>query len=397
MKKLVMFILMIALLSFAAEGAFAQQKQLTIGYDIMGLNPLFAAMASGAKQAAKKLGVKLIIEDATFNVDKQNQQLANFITQKVSAVLINPVQATTENPTLEKIKAAGIPIVAIDTRPVGFTPTSYVTMNHFQGGYIAGWHIASLVKCKGNYAVIWAVGNEQAAQRVRGFKAGMAELCKTDGYPYDLHEVGAYSGITGPLRETARKITETLLTKYPKGKLSFIFGQTAEWGIGAYLATQAAGRSDVLIVSMDNSADILKILKEKKNLVSTTAYLAPQVGAAAVSTAVKIIKKEPYLPVLQLNFQLDTQNNVQYDPGWTGHYSPSFSDFLYPQQLGVLQTSLAMAASPSTPQSSSANGSVSGGSSSSNTFLILTIILAVVAVVLLILLVSSRRQRRTEE
>ncbi len=64
-----------------------------------------------------------------------------------------------------------------------------------------------------------------------------------------------------------------------------------------------------------------------------------EVGKAAVGTAVDIIKKQPYIKEIQLNFQLVDQNNVQFDPGWGGTYQPSFSAFAFPQQLGVLGAS----------------------------------------------------------
>lgn len=336
MKKVFLLLLVVALLAIGS-GVSAQDDTVTIGYAVMGMDhPLFQAMMAGAQEAADRLGVDLQMVDATWNVDTQNAQLEDFIAKQVDVVMVNPVTATETVPTLERVRAAGIPVVAIDTRPVGFNPDSFVTMDHYQGGYILGWRVATDLNCTGRWAVIWAVGNEQAASRLRGFEAGLSEACQVKGMENNFEREGDYSGITGPIRETSRQVAETLLTKYPPGDLAFIFGQTDEFAIGAYLATQAAGREDVKIYGMDNNADMRLYLAEGKNLIATTAHLAKEVGAAAVQTAYNIATGAPYLPEIQLNFQLIDQANVAVDPGWDGEYSPSFSAYFFPEQLDVL-------------------------------------------------------------
>ena len=315
----------------------AAAQDITIGYAVMGYNhPLFQAMMDGTDQAAESLGVELVRVDAQFDVNKQIGQIEDFITRGVDALLVNPVTAKETVPVLERAREAGIPVVAIDTRPVGFEPDAFVTMNHFQGGYIVGWRIANDLNCEGRWSAIWAVGNEQAASRMRGFETGLNEACLVRGLENKFEKEGSYSGITGPLRETSRQIGQTLLTKYPPGELAFIFGQTDEFANGAYLATQAAGREDVLVYGMDNNADMREFLNENRNMKATTAHLPVEVGRAAVQTAVSLVRGEPFLAEIQLNFQLIDQANVQFDPGWEGTYRPSFSEFAFPEQLDVL-------------------------------------------------------------
>jgi ribose transport system substrate-binding protein len=328
----------VAAISLSAAPVVAQDK--TIGYAVMGYNhPLFQAMMDGARQGADDLGVELDMVDAQFDVNKQIAQIQDFTTRRVDALLVNPVTAKETVPALKQAKAANIPVIAIDTRPVGFEPDAFISMNHYQGGYIIGWRVANDLNCQGRWAPIWAIGNEQAASRMRGFEAGLDEACRVRGLENEFEKEGEYSGITGPLRETSRQIAQTLLTKYPEGELAFIFGQTDEFANGAYLATQAAGREDVKIYGMDNNEDMRAFLEEGRNMIATTAHLPVEVGKAAVQTAVNIVDGEPYMKEIQLNFQLIDQENVQFDPGWEGTYKPSFSEFAFPEQLGVLTTS----------------------------------------------------------
>lgn len=323
-----------ALASAALSSAAGAATTITIGYAVMGFDhPLFQAMMSGARAEAAALGVNLQLADAQFDPNKQNAQIEDFTAKHVNALLVNPVTAKEEVPALQKAAAAGIPIVAIDTRPVGFDPTAYIAMNHFEGGYIIGYKIAGDLNCKGTYAVIWAVGNDQAAERLRGLRTGLQEYCQVHGLANQFQEVGAFSGITGPLRETAINITNQLLTKYPPGQLTFIFGQTDEWGNGAYLATKAANRQDVKVYAMDDNNDMRKFIAEKKNLIATTAHMPVEIGKAAVLTLNNVVNNKPYLKEIRLNFQLVTQDNVAQDPGYGGTHQASFDSALFPQQL----------------------------------------------------------------
>jgi ribose transport system substrate-binding protein len=379
---LVSAVLIATAISFTPAAApTARAQSITIGYAVMGFDhPLFQGMLAGAKAAAAKLNVQLNAVDGKFNIDTQTGQLQNFVSQKVDAILVNPVTATGDVPSLQKVQAAGIPVIAIDTRPVGFTPDAYVAANHFQGGYLIAWKVASDLQCKGNWAAIWAIGNEQAAERMRGFKAGLADYCLVHGLPNGFADVGEYSGITGPLRDTARSLTQTVLTKYPKGQLAFVFGQTDEFANGAYLATTAANRSDVLVYGMDNNADIRGFIALKKNLIATTFHPAFQVGAAAVQTAYDIINKKPYSKEVLLNFQLDTQDNVQYDVGWTGANQPSYSDMFWPQELAALFGSQSTGAAPSASAAATPTGTTGGLSGSTSLIIAVVVVLLIIAI-----------------
>lgn len=365
--------------SAASVAQDAQNNDYTIGYAVMGYDhPLFQAMMDGTDQAAEDLGVNLQKTDAQFDVNKQIEQIENFIAQDVDALLVNPVTAKETVPALEKAKEAGIPVIAIDTRPIGFKPDAYVSMNHYQGGYLIGSRVADDLKCKGRWAAIWAAGNEQAASRLRGFEAGLDETCRTIGLENEFVKEGEYSGITGPLRETSREITNTLLTKYPEEQLAFVFGQTDEFANGAYLATQAANREDVLVYGMDNNSDIRSFIAEEKNLVATTVHLPVEVGKGAVQTAVQILNDEPYLEQVLLDFRLDDQSNVKMDPGWGGTYEPSFSAFFYPQQLSIL-----LGGESADPEAGSddASSADEGGISTLSTVLLIVVVILALALV----------------
>src|SRR5215212_11286856 len=65
-----------------------------VGLSISTLNnPFFVSMRSGAQQAAKDEGVKLLIADAQNDSATQQDDVQNFVTQQVDAILVNPVDS----------------------------------------------------------------------------------------------------------------------------------------------------------------------------------------------------------------------------------------------------------------------------------------------------------------
>lgn len=321
------------------DRARAASKPYTIDYFVMTMeHPLFGqGMVPGAQAAATQAGVTLRVIDANWDSNVQIGQIQAAIAQHPDAMLVNAVTANEENPAMVAAKAAGIPIIAIDTRPIGFTPDTYVAEDMFSGGVEIGELAAHNLKCTGNWASIWAVGNEQGAERVAGVKAGMQNQCNKEGLTNSLVDIGDFSGAGLPLREKARSVTNTLLAKYASGQLAMIFGQTDEWAVGAYLATQAAGREDVKVYGMDDNSTILSEIAAKKNLIATTHHDALEVGAVAVQSAIDLIEGRSVPPETLFSFQLVTQDNVQYDSGWNPAkpMAPSYSNLFFPQQLVI--------------------------------------------------------------
>jgi ribose transport system substrate-binding protein len=385
----------------ASAGMNGDATQYTIDYFVMTMeHPLFGqGMVPGAQAAAKQLGVNLRVIDANWDSNTQINQIEAAIPQHPDAMLINAVTAKEDDPAMEQAKAAGIPIVAIDTRPVGFTPDTYVAEDMFSGGVEIGELAAHNLKCTGNYATVWAVGNEQGAERIAGLKAGMQNQCNKEGLTNNLVDVGDLSGAGLPLRDTARKVTNDLLAKYPVGQLAMLFGQTDEWAVGEYLACQAASRQDVQIYGMDDNSTILSEIAEKKNLIATTHHHAIEVGAVSVQAAVDLIQHKAVPPEILFSFQLVTQNNVQYDTGWdvTKPMAPSYSNLFFPQEevfplVNHPYNTAQSAANPlgaysmgATPTGAAANTSSSTSTSSSTDTL--TIVLGVLVVILVLLLV----------
>ncbi len=104
-----------ALFSLSAGTAFAQEPVLGLAaIDLQ--NSFFVRMKEAGDVAAKDYGVKTTWQSAEGSLEKQVGIIENFINQKVSAILIDPIDKNALVPVIKKAEAAGIPVVTMGNK-----------------------------------------------------------------------------------------------------------------------------------------------------------------------------------------------------------------------------------------------------------------------------------------
>ncbi len=80
-------------------------------------NPFFVDMENGAKEAAAKLGVNLVVQAAEREVDveKQMQIIENLIQRRVNAICVSPSGSKEIVPAIVKANKAGVPVLIVDS------------------------------------------------------------------------------------------------------------------------------------------------------------------------------------------------------------------------------------------------------------------------------------------
>jgi inositol transport system substrate-binding protein len=93
-------------------------------------------------------------------------------------------------------------------------------------------------------------------------------------------------------------------------KINAVFAQNDEMAMGALLAIEQNGRKGkIVVVGVDAIADALQAVKDGR-LDATVFQDAKGQGAAAVATAVKIMRHEAFEKQTMIPFQLVTRENV---------------------------------------------------------------------------------------
>lgn len=278
-----------------------ERKTITIGVSLMNLSSEFIVMINAAiEKKAKELGVNLLISDAQRSPERQVQQVESFIAQKVDAIILNPCEVEASSPAVAKALAAGIPIINVNSE-TKLAPTAFIGSRDEESARIAMQYIAN--RLNGQAGVVMMHGFlGQAAQIKR--EAGAKEiLAKQPGLKMLADQTAEWD------RAKALALMENWIQSLGP-KINAVFAQNDEMGLGALIALENARMKDkVIVVSVDGIGDALEAVK-KGRLDATVFQDAIGQGGAAVETAVKIVRKQPFDRETFIPFQLVTKDNV---------------------------------------------------------------------------------------
>ena len=103
----------------ANDGKNPEESKGIIGLSVLTLgNPFFSVIAENVKNEASKHGFDVIIVDGDRDVQKQANQIDDFITKGVSAIILNPCDRHSIGPAIEKANNAGVPVFTCDLKCV---------------------------------------------------------------------------------------------------------------------------------------------------------------------------------------------------------------------------------------------------------------------------------------
>jgi fructose transport system substrate-binding protein len=222
-------------------------------------NPFFVKMKEGAEAQAKKLGVEVQSFAGKKDGDNESQVAAveNLIAAGAQGILITPNDSKAIVPSLDKARAEGVLVIALDTQtePPDAADATFATDNYQAGVLIGQWAKGTFEK-EGTEAKIAMLdlnpeGVSVDVQRDQGFMEGfgidVGDKTKI-GDEDDPRIVG--HDVTDGAEEGGRTAMENLLQKSPDINLVYTINEPA--AAGAYEALKAAGKEkDVTIVSVD--------------------------------------------------------------------------------------------------------------------------------------------------
>src|SRR5258708_3246612 len=134
--------LVLSLLLLQGCAPNAGKRHVVIGVSLLNLSNEFIVLLNQAMdERAKQLGVELIVNDAQRSAEKQVQPVESFIAQKVDAIILNPCEVEASSPAVEKARAAGIPIINVNSETKA-APTAFVGSRDEDAGRIAMEYIA---------------------------------------------------------------------------------------------------------------------------------------------------------------------------------------------------------------------------------------------------------------
>jgi len=115
---------------FGALGAAAES--FTIGVSLLTQqHPFYIALADAMKQEARTQGVKLDIAIANQDLNKQVSDVEDFISKRVNAIILSPVDSRGVKAAVGKAQKAGIPLITVDIAANGVDVICHVATDNY--------------------------------------------------------------------------------------------------------------------------------------------------------------------------------------------------------------------------------------------------------------------------
>jgi len=286
------------------------KERFTVGFSVYYTVDEVGAMILDTMVAtAAEAGIALLVNDANYDQNAQNQAIEQWILQNVDGVILAPCDFYGVKESLDKLEEAGIPVVTLNP-PLAGSADSIITFDCVEQGYLAGQILIDYLKGKGTpiegkivYQTLPFV-HPNAVTRTIGFVEAFksypkVELIELTGISPEEH----YAAFEGALQANPNMIGA--------------WGLYSAATIGMMNAKLAAN-SSVPLTSIDNDKIILMGVKEG-NIIGSSCYSSITPAWWAMSTMVNLLNGESVPGTLFGENKAVTQNNVD---AMFAHYYP---------------------------------------------------------------------------
>lgn len=307
------FSMAVSALAFVAAGMLPVMAQDTpakieqIGLMVQDMsNPFFAAMETGAKEAAAEIGATLNTQDAQLDLANQNTQIDAFIQQGVDLIVISAVDQAGIAPAIERAKAAGIIVMAVDTPAVG--ADAVFQTNAVQAGEVSCTYLFEQMGGKGQVLLVDGTPIQTIIDRITGCKNVAAN------YP-DIQIVGQQASRND--RASGMSVTTDMLTANPD--VTGIFGMNDPSALGAVLAVEQAGKSgQIKVTGVDGSPEaVQELTRDGSSFIGSATQNPGEMVRQAVKAAVAMTEGQTLTETnVLIPSVLVTRDNVGEYPGW---------------------------------------------------------------------------------
>ncbi|MER6081677.1 substrate-binding domain-containing protein [Streptomyces sp. NPDC001833] len=267
-------------------------------------NPFFVQIRAGAQAEARKQGVDLTATDAQNDASQQANQLQNFTSSGLGAIIVNPVDSDAASNSVKAAGKADIPVIAVDRGVNNAKTATLVASDNVAGGELAAKTIAEKLGGQGKIVILQGqAGTSAARERAQGFADGLK----------------AYPGIQVVAQQPADfdrtkglDVMSNLLQAHPD--VQGVIAANDEMALGAIKALGSKAGSSVSVVGFDGTPDGLTAVKNG-TLYASVAQQPSQLGKIAVDNALKAVKDQKIPSAIKVPVKVVTKDNVA---GFTG-------------------------------------------------------------------------------
>ncbi|HTB64204.1 MAG TPA: ABC transporter substrate-binding protein [Opitutales bacterium] len=265
---------------------------ITVGFVQTGAESQWrVANTNSIQSEAAKRGITLKTAFADGAQDKQIQAIRDFITQKVSAIVIAPVTATGWDPVLKEAKDANIPVI-VEDRSIDADKSLYacfIGSDFIKEGHMEAEWLITATGGKGRILELSGEpGSSAAEDRHKAFVDGIA----SSNLKIIDSQTGHFKRVEG------KQVMEAYLKKYAKGDYDILFAHNDDMALGAIQAIEEAGLKpgkDIMVVSIDGEKEAVQAVADGK--INCVVECNPMVGPIVFDAVQNVLAGKPVAPV----------------------------------------------------------------------------------------------------
>jgi ribose transport system substrate-binding protein len=245
-------------------------------------NPILRGVRIGGERAAAALGAQIVhfIPRSEAPPD-QVALIDEVIRNKPDATVAAPFDAKTMVPLVDRISAAGIPVINVTERLAGGTAISYIGTDDYQLALVTARYLLKAMGGKGNVVILEGPDNRPAgAVRVKGLKDALKE------FP-DVKLLASKSA--NYARTSAADVMKGFLRSY--SQIDGVLAANDPMAIGAVDALNAANKK-ALVAGINGSMEVLDLIKSG-DILASGDYNGFVQGCLGAEVAVRQLRKLP--------------------------------------------------------------------------------------------------------
>ena len=247
-------------------------------------NPYYETLEASIREAIEESGSTLISRDPKGDSTAQIQQIRDMIADGIQAIFLCPVDWEKIAPALTELKEADIEIINLDTQVQDREEVdAYVGSDNINAGVICGEKLIEAAPDGGQVVILECTTQNSIIDRINGFEETIA------GKGVEVVERSE----TGGKKDEAKTQMARILKE--QDHITAVMCGNDQIALGSLEAIEEAGRSEMMIYSVDGSPKLKQELAKDGSLVVGIAAQSPiNIGKSAVTVALQIMNGERY-------------------------------------------------------------------------------------------------------
>ncbi len=212
-------------------------------------NPFFVSLVEGAKAQAAKVGLDLTVVDAGDDATKQVSDIEDLVSKNVSVLIVNPVDSDAVTGAVQAAKNKGVKVISVDRAVNGVEIDCQIASDNVAGAEIATQYIVD------------QVGEGAKVAELQGTSGASAAIDRGTGFHNiaDAKLDVVASQVANFDRTEGMSVMENILQA--NGDIKAVFAANDEMALGAVEAISGAGK-DIVVVGFDATDDAIAAIKE---------------------------------------------------------------------------------------------------------------------------------------